>query len=120
MLRKAGSEAKFHWLIDAAGLSSYAVKLASEMLFSGGALAILGRNAGTISVDTEALAMSALKIFSIDGHTMPEAFPKLISLMSSEKLHPLALVDKVVNLQGALNCMQNQNKGCGKILVKPL
>lgn len=129
--RKLGAEAawdvgdnspereSWDWIVDAAGATELACKLAASSLSVGGSIALLARTNETGKLDSEALITKNAKIFGSQGHSGESAFPRVITLMAKGKIHPRQLIREIISMEDAAGRLSRQEKCAGKLLLNP-
>ncbi len=108
----------FNWLIDSSGTDGV-FELAERCLIQNGALVLLSKSTPEGLKAKSRPILLGWKVRKPDGHSCPDAYPRLISLMAKGNLRGELLIDCVVDLRGAQDWLSSQNRATGKVLVKP-
>ncbi len=104
------------WLLDSSG-SHELSGIAKRHLKRRGKLLLLSKS--TNAPCSPLFLESTFQVMAPDGHSCPDAYPQIISLMASGALRGDSLISGIVNLHGALTRLKAGLKSPGKILVNP-
>lgn len=112
-------QGEFDWIVDAAGATALAAKIAGERLSVGGTLCLLARTDEPARLDPETLITRNSRIVGSQGHSGESTFRHVIGLMAAGRLRAETLVREIVTLEEAAERLASQRKSAGKILVRP-
>lgn len=115
----SATQKSIDWIIDAAGTTNEVISIAEKVLAVGGSICLLARAEGRGSLDAEFLITKNARIFGSQGHSGEATFGQVIKLMAENKIHPLSLLDKVVDFQEATQRLNQHARSPGKLLLKP-
>lgn len=104
------------WMLDSSGTPEL-LRIAEGNLKRRGKLVLLSKS--TNAPSPLSFIESTFQVMAPDGHSCPDSYPQIISLMATGALRGDPMISGLVNLQGALARLKAGLKSPGKILVNP-
>lgn len=104
--------------VEAAGAFNETLPVMLESLAPRGVILVLGRSAAAVPVALEPLVSAAGRIVGSLGHAGERTFPPLVGMVASGKLNLLPMLQRVVSLDEAGQCLTETVWPPGKTIVQ--